>query len=78
MLCTDSNQPGEHMQAISRTEKQQFSNILGEIRDDQVRYFYLMLGSALAQKDDPDIATQSPANTGPDHIAALRRRLNGL
>jgi hypothetical protein len=66
------------MQAISRTEKQQFSNILSDIRNDKVRYFYLMLGSALAEKDETDIATQSPSNTGPDHIADLRRRLNGL
>jgi hypothetical protein len=66
------------MQAISKAEKQQFSHILGEIRDDQVRYFYLMLGSALAEKNAPEIATSSPSNTGPDHIADLRRRLNGL
>lgn len=66
------------MQAISKAEKQQFSDILGEIRNDQVRYFYLMLGSALAEKDQPKTRAQTPANTGADHIAALRRRLNGL
>jgi hypothetical protein len=66
------------MRAISKIEKQQFSNILGEIRDDQVRYFYLMLGSALAERNEPETATQSPSNTGPDHVADLRRRLNGL
>lgn len=66
------------MQAISKSEKQQFSNILGEIDNDKVRYFYLMLGSALAEKDRPEIATASVSNTSPEHIANLRRRLNGL
>lgn len=66
------------MQTVTKAEKHQFSHILGEIDNDKVRYFYLMLGSALAEKDKPAIATQSSSNTGPDHIADLRRRLNGI
>ncbi len=55
--------------SLSRKDKTEFLGMLERIPDNQLRYFYLMLGSALA--DQP-----VRANTGPQHIAELQERLS--
>lgn len=62
------------MASAIKKQKQDFAAIVESISDERVRYFYLMLGDALAQ------ATASGAqkvNTSPAHIAEIVTRLNG-
>lgn len=56
--------------SLSRKDKADFLGMLERIPDNQLRYFYLMLGSALA--DQP-----APANTVANPVAALQQRLKG-
>jgi len=62
------------MASIAAKQKNELAGILDSITDDRVRYFYLMLGEALAE------ATQHQpirANTSPAHVAEIATRLSG-
>lgn len=61
------------MQNAGKKQGHEFAGIVESIADERVRYFYLMLGDALAQAT----AASGPANTGPTHIAGIAARLNG-
>ena len=61
-----------------RLEAIELENILQGITDDRVRYFYMMLGDAIAHasREAKDGAVPVQANTGPAQIADLAARLN--
>jgi hypothetical protein len=61
------------MPALSRKDKSEFIEMVERIPDDQLRYFYLMLGSAIAEHAAPQ---DIKVNTSPAHIAELQARLN--
>lgn len=56
--------------SLSRKDKSDFLGMLERIPDNQLRYFYLMLGSALA--DQP-----ARASAVPNPVAQLQQRLKG-
>ncbi len=62
------------MPALSSKEKSQFIEMIQRMPDEKVRYFYLMLGSALTESGDRMPAPH--ANTSPTHIASLQARFN--
>ena len=64
------------MNAISKRESQEFLKVLGNIKDEKTRYFFLMLGEAIGEAQAA-AGTPQQVNTSPDHIADLQRRING-
>jgi len=62
------------MPALSRRNKNEFVDILERMPDEKIRYFYMMLGSAIA--DRAEIKPSAQVNTSPAHLVDLERRLN--
>jgi hypothetical protein len=50
--------------------------MLQRMGDDRVRYFYMMLGDAIADASMKHRTEPRRANTGPVHLADLKARLN--
>jgi hypothetical protein len=65
------------MSAVSRREVQEFLDILEDIKDEKVRYFFFMLGAAIGASDAAvRVAAAAKANTSSAHIEELAQRLN--
>jgi hypothetical protein len=62
------------MQNAAKKRADDFAGIVEAIADERVRYFYLMLGDALANAGE---AHAGLANTSPGHVAGIAARLNG-
>ena len=58
---------------LSKKETREFIATLERMPDERVRYFYLMLGDAIANGDQITLPIQS--NTGPAQLAELEARL---
>lgn len=58
---------------LSKKETKDFLATLDRMPDERVRYFYLMLGDAIANGHDMTLPIQ--ANTGPAQLAELEARL---
>ncbi len=63
------------MQTAARKQAQEFAHIVEAITDERVRYFYLMLGEALAESGAAGQSVR--ANTSPAHVAEIAARLTG-
>lgn len=68
------------MPSLSRKEAREFLETVERISDERVTYFYMMLGSALAEalsEASPALGTsKTRANTGPEHIQEIAKRMN--
>jgi len=62
------------MRHTARKSANAFAGIVEAIADERVRYFYLMLGDALAQANT---ARNAPVNTSPAHVARIAAGLTG-
>lgn len=66
--------------SLSKREAREFLDTVERISDDRVAYFYMMLGSALADatsESRPAAGTQETrANTGPQHLKEIVKRMN--
>lgn len=60
------------MSAIAKQDSREYLRILENIRDEKVRYFFLMLGEAIAECT---AGTPQKANTSPAHLAEIAARL---
>ncbi len=63
--------------SLSKKEAQTLRETVERIGDERVRYFYMMLGDALAEalgaKPVPPVGA---ANTGPALVADIQKRIN--
>ncbi len=64
------------MQTISKHEERQFMHVFASIKDDRVRYFFAMLADAIAQSSNQVPVDAGQANTSPEHLQEIARRLN--
>jgi hypothetical protein len=62
------------MRNADKKQAHEFAGIIESIADERVRYFYLMLGDALAQATAPG---GRMINTSPAHVAGIAARLAG-
>jgi hypothetical protein len=63
--------------AAKNSQAEEFAQILDRIGDERVRYFYLMLGDAIAEASAVrNYAENIRANTSLAHIADAAARLN--
>lgn len=63
------------MSSLSRREAREFLDIIERISDERVLYFYMMLGSALADALATRAPQQTPANTSMQHLQDIARRM---
>jgi hypothetical protein len=59
--------------SLTKKEAKEFLAMLDRMPDDRVRYFYMMLGDAIANGTAVPMPMQS--NTGPAQLAELEARL---
>ena len=64
------------MRHSAKSQSQNYSRIIANIKDDKVRYFYLILGDAIAEQANVPANVGSGANTSAAHIADVESRLN--
>lgn len=63
--------------SLSRKEAQAFRETVERIGDERVRYFYMMLGDALAEAlNARRLPPAGDANTGPMLISDIQKRLD--
>jgi hypothetical protein len=64
---------GDIVMPLSKKETRTFIATLERMPDERVRYFYLMLGDAIASHEP--MAMPVLSNTGPAQLAELEARL---
>lgn len=68
------------MPAPSRREAREILENIERMSDERVAYFYMMLGSALAealsQARPESGANERRANTSPQHLKEIAKRMN--
>jgi hypothetical protein len=70
---------GLNLTSISKKEAREHIENIGRISDERVRYFYMMLGSALADAlaESHPISTRGgmPANASSQHLQNIGKRM---
>lgn len=62
---------------LSKKEAQSLRETVERIGDERVRYFYMMLGDALAEAlSARQLPPVGAANTGPALVADIQKRIN--
>ena len=68
------------MPALSRREAREILENVERMSDERVTYFYMMLGHALAdalsQARPASGANETRANTSPQHLKEIAKRMN--
>lgn len=68
------------MSSLSKAEARELLNNVSRISDERVSYFYMMLGSALADANlaaSNQLKAPAPrANTSAEHVQALAKRIS--
>lgn len=67
------------MPSLSKKEAREFLDNIERISDERVSYFYMMLGSALADafSESRPLTSHAPrANAGPQHLQEIVKRIN--
>lgn len=68
------------MPSLSKREAREILENVERMSDERVTYFYMMLGSALADalsQARPTLTTsERRANTGPQHLKEIAKRIN--
>lgn len=63
------------MPSLSKKEAREFLDTVGRISDERVTYFYMMLGSALADAlSEPRLPQKTPASA--QHLREIVKRMN--
>lgn len=64
------------MSSLSKRETQEFLENVKLISDERVAYFYLMLGSALAEASSKPLALLAPLNASGQLMRGTAKRAN--
>ena len=67
------------MSSLSKREARELLENIERISDERVSYFYMMLGSALADafSESRPLPSREPrVNTGPQHLQEIAKRIN--
>lgn len=68
------------MSSLSKRDAREILENVERMSDERVAYFYMMLGSALADalsQERPTLVTsETRANTGPQHLKEIAKRIS--